>query len=106
MEAPGGEPGFRHTGWVEKFQNSGQVRYKLDEVLKRHNLVDEYRLMVFPIVLGSGMRLFDALNASPRSVPTPSVGTIAYIPPAVTQAIIKATTDLSHKSQHQPIFCK
>lgn len=143
MEAPGGEPGFRHTGWVAKFQDSGQIKYKLDEVLahealllgrktyegfaaswplvegefgdkmnrmpkyvasttleqagwnnstvlkgeamaavsklkeelggdilvagsrtlvnalKRHDLVDEYRLMVFPIVLGSGMRLFD-----------------------------------------------
>ena len=143
MEAPGGEPGYRHTGWVAKFQDSGQIKYKLDEVLahealligrttyegfaaawpsiegefgdkmnsmpkyvasttlekaewnnstvlkgdamaavsklkeelggdilvagsrtlvntlKRHDLIDEYRLMVFPIVLGSGMRLFD-----------------------------------------------
>jgi dihydrofolate reductase len=143
MEAPGGEPGYRHTGWVAKFQNSSQIKYKLDEVrshealllgrktyesfaaawpsvegefgdkmnsmpkyvasttldkaewnnstlinsdamtavakikeeitgdilvagsrtlvnaLKRHDLVNEFRLMVFPIVLGSGMRLFD-----------------------------------------------
>ena len=143
MEAPGGEPGYRHTGWVTRYQNDEQVAFKLDEVLaheallmgrvtyegfaeawpsvegpfgdkmngmakyvvsttldaaawnnttvigadvltmvsklkedvpgdilvygsrtlvnwlKHNDLVDEYRLMVFPIVLGSGMRLFD-----------------------------------------------
>lgn len=143
MEAPGGEPGYRHTGWVAKFQDSEQIQYKLDEVLAHqalllgrttyesfasawpfmdgafgdkmnsmpkfvvstthisaewnnttvlrgdamtavrqlksefdgnilvsgsrtlvtslmaHDLVDEFRLMVFPIVLGSGTRLFD-----------------------------------------------
>jgi len=144
MEAPGGEKGYQHTGWVFSFpQDEGQGKYKLDEVmgaealllgrvtyegfsaawpkrggdggfadkmnsmpkyvvsttldelewnstlikgdvaaeitklkegdggpilvagsrtlvhtLYEHDLVDEYRLMVFPIVLGSGRRLF------------------------------------------------
>lgn len=143
MEAPGGEPGFRHTNWVGKRHGAGMIEYKFQEVLdhealligrvtyesfasgwptykgpfadrmngmpkyvvsstlknpawnnttvlqgepmdairklkwemkgdivvggsrrlvnalKQHDLVDEYRLMVFPVILGSGAQLFD-----------------------------------------------
>ncbi|GAC1514315.1 MAG: dihydrofolate reductase family protein [Gemmatimonadaceae bacterium] len=142
MEAPGGEPGHPHSGWVIKLMGDDQLQYKLDETLEAeslligrvtyesfagawpkrsgefadkmnampkhvvsttlrdpawnnsrvmtgevagevarlkqqkggpilvpgsrtlvhtliaHALVDEYRLMVFPVVLGSGRRLF------------------------------------------------
>lgn len=142
MEAPGGEPDYRHTGWTTRFPNGrefgefkfgevlaadahllGRVTYEsfagawpayegdmadrmnampkyvvsttlkelgwnnshlisqdvtasidqlkhevgdllvagsrtLVQTLYRYDLVDEYRLMVFPIVLGSGRRLF------------------------------------------------
>jgi dihydrofolate reductase len=38
---------------------------KLVQSLTEHGLVDEYRLMVFPVVLGSGKRLFG--EGAPRT---------------------------------------
>ena len=142
MEAPGGEPGHPHSGWVFDFMSDEQIQYKLEETLEadslligrvtyesfagawpkrsgefadklnampkyvvsttlrdpewnnsvvisndvvgeirrlqervggpilvhgsrtlvhtlmEHDLVDEWRLMVFPVILGSGRRLF------------------------------------------------
>jgi dihydrofolate reductase len=34
MEAPGGEPGYAHTGWVGRVPDGGQFAYKLEEVLE------------------------------------------------------------------------
>jgi dihydrofolate reductase len=32
MEAPGGEPGYPHTGWVGRTPDGGQFEYKFEEV--------------------------------------------------------------------------
>jgi dihydrofolate reductase len=40
MEAPGGEPGYKHSGWVLLFpQDPAQLQYKLDEVLAAEALL-------------------------------------------------------------------
>jgi dihydrofolate reductase len=33
MEAPGGEPGYAHSGWTMEFADGGQYGYKLEEIL-------------------------------------------------------------------------
>jgi dihydrofolate reductase len=33
MEAPGGEPGYAHSGWTMDFADGGQYGYKLEEIL-------------------------------------------------------------------------
>ncbi len=53
----------------------------LCQTLIRHDLVDEYRLMVFPVVIGTGKRLFGsgAVPASLSLVSSRSTGTGALV---------------------------
>jgi len=37
MEAPGGEPGYPHSGWVGDFMGPEQMQFKLEEVLEAHS---------------------------------------------------------------------
>ena len=171
MEAPGGEEGHPHTGWVFDFMGPEQERYKLQEVLDAealllgrvtyegfaeawparsgefadkmnempkyvasttlrnpdwtnstvlgdgvpeevaklkqgeggpilvagsrtlvhslmpHDLIDEYRLMVFPVVLGSGGRLF---AESPNKTTLKLAGSQAFDSGVVVQTYRQA----------------
>jgi dihydrofolate reductase len=39
MEAPGGEPGHLHSGWVFEFAGPEQLQYKFDEVTEAESLL-------------------------------------------------------------------
>jgi hypothetical protein len=53
MEAPGGEASHPHTAWTIPYGVPALVHELL-----AHGLVDELRLMVFPVVIGGGLRVF------------------------------------------------
>jgi dihydrofolate reductase len=53
--------------------------------LTRHNLIDEYRIMVYPVVVGSGKKLWDegttvALTLSSSFVTQSGVAVLTYVP--------------------------
>jgi dihydrofolate reductase len=39
MEAPGGEPGHPHSGWVFEFAGPEQLQYKFDEIVEAESLL-------------------------------------------------------------------
>jgi dihydrofolate reductase len=63
----------RHPGGNLQVQGSSE----LAQTLMRHDLVDEYRLLIYPVVLGKGKRLFRDGNvpAALRLVDTQTTGT-------------------------------
>jgi dihydrofolate reductase len=56
-------PGRRHGGPGQDLLIYGSG--ELVRTLTRHNLIDEYRLLVHPVILGSGKRLFKGVGEAP-----------------------------------------
>jgi dihydrofolate reductase len=57
----------------------------LVNLLTRHNLIDEYRIMIFPVVVGEGRRLWDdgtkvALRQTGNFTTKTGVEVITYVP--------------------------
>jgi dihydrofolate reductase len=57
----------------------------LVNLLTRHNLIDEYRIMVYPVVVGEGRRLWDegtrvALRLTNTFTTTTGVEVLTYVP--------------------------
>ena len=57
----------------------------LVNLLTRHNLIDEYRIMVYPVVIGEGRRLWDegtkvALKLERTFTTTTGVEVLTYLP--------------------------
>jgi dihydrofolate reductase len=70
MEAPGGEPGHPHSGWVFDFQGEEQIRYKFDEVMEAESLLIgrvtyESFAGAWPTYTGE---FADRMNAMPKHV--------------------------------------
>jgi dihydrofolate reductase len=57
----------------------------LVNLLTRHNLIDEYRIMIYPVVVGEGRKLWDegtkvALKPATSFTTTTGVEVITYVP--------------------------
>jgi hypothetical protein len=65
VEDPDGSGGSPAGGWAFRFGPEAVAGDSVVHTLMGNDLVDEYRLLVFPTVLGNGRRLFD----SPAGVP-------------------------------------
>lgn len=102
MEAPGGEEGFKHTGWVMRFPDPGYVQYKSDEIMSHEALlIGRKTYETFAEAWPSRHGTFgDRMNGLPKYVVSTTLKTVEWsnstlIQKDVAQAVAKLKADLA-----------
>jgi hypothetical protein len=95
MQSPGRpdedpRDGFEHGGWARSGGSDPAQQQimggQLIRTLRRHHLVDEYLLMIHPLLLGTGRRLFaddgavEALRLVDATTTSTGVVAATYLP--------------------------
>src|SRR5947209_6519680 len=78
VEAPSGTEEFERIGWTDGFSRGPEGdQFKVDETMAadaqllgrtliEHDLVDALNLLVYPVIVGAGKRLFDGTSETKR----------------------------------------
>ena len=106
MEAPGGEPGHPHTGWVFLFQNEEQIQYKFEEVVEAESLLIgrvtyESFAGAWPNYEGA---FADRMNAMPKHVVSTTLESPAWHNTEVITGDVAAAVTLLKAQDGGPIL--
>ena len=106
MEAPGGEPGYRHSGWVGDFMGPEQMRFKLEETLEADALLlgrvtYEGFAAAWPEREGE---FADKMNAMPKHVVTSTLDELEWNNSTPLQGDLVAAVTALKETEGGPIL--
>jgi len=106
MEAPGGEPGHPHSGWVFEFAGPEQLQYKFDEVVEAESLLIgrvtyESFAASWPARTGD---FADKMNAMPKHVVSATIGNPTWNNSAVIKGDVIARIGKLKEEEGGPIL--
>lgn len=106
MEAPGGEPGHPHTGWVVDFQGPDLVRHKFDEACEAASLLlgrvtyDSFA-GAWPTYSGA---FADRMNAMPKHVVSTTLRDPAWTNTRVIDRDVTAEVERLRRGAGGPVL--
>jgi dihydrofolate reductase len=106
MEAPGGEPGHPHSGWVIPFMGPETLRYKLEETLEAESLLIgrvtyESFAGAWPARTGE---FAEKMNAMPKHVVSTTLAAPAWHNCTVIRRDVAAEVARLKRETHGPIL--